>query len=418
VCEIPLHQQQEPKFLVPWFVLKTVDSSGKEKSRLIADCRVLNSYLQTSHFKLDHWQQIFPVLRKGMWGAKIDLKHAYFHLALSEKIRPYVRMQVGKRQFQFQAACFGLAPLPQLWMSLMKVFSKKWRGEGIIVFIYLDEILVVSSSKSLLQKQLDGMLLDLSAGGMQINREKYLLVPSQEVDHLGFHVHLREGLLQVPPQKLKQVRKELGKLVTHSSLSPRKMAAILGTVRSFLVALPFLRAFTDEMKCFIDLQGQGGWDRMHPLPVSLVNQVKEVKDLLQTWQGRQFQARCPIRKLHSDASNVGWGGLDIQSGTGLQEFWRQENGLHINVKELHAAISTVRSLAKKGEQVHLAVDNVVAYSYLKKSGGKLPQFNHMLRPFLKWCMEQKVRLLLSLVKSEDMLQIPCPECLQTQGITA
>jgi hypothetical protein len=134
-----------------------------------------------------------------------------------------------------------------------------------------------------------------------------------------------------------------------------------------------------------------------------VNQVKEVKDLLQTWQGRQFQARCPIRKLHSDASNVGWGGLDIQSGTGLQEFWRQENGLHINVKELHAAISTVRSLAKKGEQVHLAVDNVVAYSYLKKSGGKLPQFNHMLRPFLKWCMEQKVRLLPSLVKSEDML---------------
>ena len=90
------------------------------------------------------------------------------------------------------------------------------------------------------------------------------------------------------------------------------MAAILGTVRSFLVALPFLRAFTDEMKCFIDLQGQGGWDKMHLPPVSLVDQVKEVKELLQTWQGRQFQARCPIRKLHSDASNLGWGGLDIQ----------------------------------------------------------------------------------------------------------
>ena len=102
-----------------------------------------------------------------------------------------------------------------------------------------------------------------------------------------------------------------------SSLSPRKMAAILGTVRSFLVALPFLKEFTDEMKVLIDLQVQGGWDKSHPLPESLVHQVKEAKEFLTAWQGRQFQARCPIRKLHSDASHVGWGGLDIQSGTCL-----------------------------------------------------------------------------------------------------
>ena len=207
---------------------------------------------------------------------------------------------------------------------------------------------------------------------MQVNKEKSILRPVHELEHLGFRVNLKEGLLQVPPQKLKQVRKELGKLVTHSSLSPRKMAAILGTVRTFLVALPFLRAFTDQMKSFIYLQAQGGWDSVHLLPPSLVQQVKEVKTLLQSWEGRSFQAQCTIRKLHSDASNLGWGGLDIQSGTSLQEFWRQDNGLHINVKELHAAISTVRSLAKKGEQVHLSVDNVVAYSYLRKGGGDSP----------------------------------------------
>ena len=99
-----------------------------------------------------------------MWGAKIDLKHAYFHLALSEAIRPYVRMQVGERQFQFLAACFGLSPLPQLWMSLMKVFTKKWRAVGFLVFIYLDDIMVISSSQVLLQKQLDVMLSDLEGG--------------------------------------------------------------------------------------------------------------------------------------------------------------------------------------------------------------------------------------------------------------
>ena len=165
VCEIPPQDQKQAKFLVPWFVIRKLESTGKEKLRLIADCREINAFLKTRHFKLDHWQQIFPVLRKGMWGAKIDLKHAYFHLALSEAIRPYVRMQVGERQFQFLAACFGLSPLPQLWMSLMKVFAKKWRAAGFLVFIYLDDIMVISSSQVLLQKQLDVMLSDLEGGG-------------------------------------------------------------------------------------------------------------------------------------------------------------------------------------------------------------------------------------------------------------
>ena len=46
--------------------------------------------------------------------------------------------------------------------------------------------------------------------------------------HLGFVLDLKEGVLKVPPEKLKGVRRELGKLVTHQQMTPRKMAAILG----------------------------------------------------------------------------------------------------------------------------------------------------------------------------------------------
>ena len=64
------------KFLVPWFVVAKMEESGKEKLRLISDCRTLNQFLHTKHFKLDHWKDIFPCLEKGMWAAKIDLKNA------------------------------------------------------------------------------------------------------------------------------------------------------------------------------------------------------------------------------------------------------------------------------------------------------------------------------------------------------
>jgi hypothetical protein len=75
--------------------------------------------------------------------------------------------------------------------------------------------------------------------------------------------------------------------------------------------------------------------------------------------------------------------VDLQDGTALQEFWRDKAGLHINIKELWEAIQTVKGLAKPGEVVHLGVDNPVAYSYIRKSGGRKPVFNAMLRPFLR-----------------------------------
>ena len=42
---------------VPWFIIRKKDGE-KEKLRLIADCREINVYFQTSHFKLDNLHQI------------------------------------------------------------------------------------------------------------------------------------------------------------------------------------------------------------------------------------------------------------------------------------------------------------------------------------------------------------------------
>jgi hypothetical protein len=380
---------------------------GKTKLRLIADCRELNHYFCPKHFRLDQWASIFPTLRKGMWGAKVDLKHAYFHLGLANELRPYVCLKVDQEVYQFQAAAFGLSPLPQLWQMVMKTFQKMWRSKGLMVWIYLDDIFLVAQSPSMVAKHLEMVLNDLKAAGMVINEKKSILTPTQLVEHLGFLVDLKQGLLSVPPGKLKMIQKELGKLLTHSTLSCRKMAAILGTTRSFLTAIPCLRAFTDQMVHFVKKQQRGGWDSSFPLPEALKSQIKEIKVLLDSWKGRIFQGQAIVRTLHSDSSQHAWAGVDLTSNQIVHEFWRTENGLHINVKELRAAINTVKSLAKKGEKVALAVDNSVTYAYLKNGGGRVPSLNAILRPFLKWCLENQIQLEINQVSSkEDLADAP------------
>jgi hypothetical protein len=167
------------------------------------------------------------------------------------------------------------------------------------------------------------------------------------------------------------------------------MAAILGNIRSFLMAMPFLRAFTDHMLAFVNQQGKWGWDSPLEIPQALQQEVRELNHLTSTWPGRPFQEKVVARKLHSDSSNHGWAGVDIGQGTVVQEFWREKNGLHINVKELDAAVQTVKSLAKPKEVVHLSVDNSVAFAYLNRGGGRLPHFNLMMRDFWRWTMEKK-----------------------------
>ena len=334
----------EVKFLVPWFVIRKPEGDGV-KLRLISDCRKINNFLSPSHFKLDHWQNIFPFLRKGMWACKVDLKHAYFHLGVGDELKPYLCVKVGDEVFQFQAACFGLSTLPQIWMNLMKVFQRKWRVQrpfGVHLF----------GRHFRGGGYTNGNWQGHFSGGQRLDRLRY--VDQSPKVGIGSHPKpdsswvssgFREGRLLVPTAKLKAIRKELGKLVTHSVLSCRKMAAILGQVRSFLTAMPFLRAFTGHLVQFVQAQKLRGWDVLAPIPEILKSQILQVKSLLQSWEGRSFGGVAPVRTLHSDSSDHAWGGLDVTSGCQIQEFWREAGPLHINVKELRAAVDTVKSLA-------------------------------------------------------------------------
>lgn len=120
-----------------------------------------------------------------------------------------------------------------------------------------------------------------------------------------------------------------------------------------------------------------------------------------SWKGRIFQGKVPVRELHSDSSHHGWAGVDLTGHQEIQEFWRTKTGWHINCKELFAAVNTIKSLAKKREHVTLAVDNSVAFSYLKKGGGRKPHLNLLMQDLWHWCMRESIHLHPVLVKSQD-----------------
>ena len=90
------------------------------------------------------------------------------------------------------------------------------------------------------------------------------------------------------------------------------------------MAMPFLRAFTDQWVQFVNQQEFLGWDQKVPIPLALRQQVQEMHSIMEEWKGRKFQGKTPVRTLHSDSSQKAWAGVDVTSGSMVQEFWREQ----------------------------------------------------------------------------------------------
>ncbi len=174
----------------------------------------------------------FSPAPKRSLGSKNRPERCLFHLPVNEALRPFLRHKVGDQVWEYQAGPFGLNVMPQLFQSVMRTFESKWRKNGVQAFIYLDDILVIAPTPALLEKHLRLVVKDLMHSGFTINQKKSVLEPSQVVNHLGFVINFQEGKLQICSQKVKTVRKELGKFVTKSVMTKKQMAAILGQVRA------------------------------------------------------------------------------------------------------------------------------------------------------------------------------------------
>jgi hypothetical protein len=297
---------ENTRHLVPWFVLSKPEQGGV-KNRLIADCRELNQFCSPERFSLETMATIFPLLKQGWYSAKVDLKDAYFHLRLQPHLQKYVRMQVGPTTWEFLGAPFGLNILPKLFTALLKPLQKLWRSKGLMVFVYLDDIILFGSTENMVKKQLKFLLETLDSAGFKISEKKSVLVPTQKIQHLGFVVNLEQGQLEVPSHKLKTIRKELGKVILAEKMTCRKMSSILGQIRSYLVALPFLRLVTQRLLRFSQSHMENGWDHSIYIPQDLKEEIHSLKTFLEPGKGRPFIQEAK-RTLHSDSSTWAWGG--------------------------------------------------------------------------------------------------------------
>lgn len=385
-------QQEDVASCCSVFVIPKKDS---DEVRLITNLRNVNQFLQTSYFHLPTLYTIVPYLKQNMFATSVDIKGAYLHWPIHPRDRPHLCFEFAGNYFQHQALPFGLSVAPKEWQRAMQSIVDYMRSTySALLWVYLDDFLLISMDPASLLGQTKLLVNLLNDLGIEVNLDKSELFPVQRLNYLGFTINLLDGVVEIPPRKITQVMVDIAQLLKSKLPSCRKVASVLGRLRSLIFAFPQVRLWTDLLQHHVHLQSQIGWEYRAPLPPQLGHHLKEALNALQQWKGRPLHQVLPQEAIFSDASSLGWGAVRV---SGEDPIWGwflppviQD---HINLKETRALLESILVYNLKNAEVHVWTDSTTLFWYLLKWGGRSLQLNSLLREL--WIMAQERGLVIT-----------------------
>ena len=324
-------------------------------------------------FKMEGLKNVKEMLQKNDYMVKIDLKDAFFNVALNKQSQHLVRFQWKGNLYQFLSLCFGISPAPRIFTKIMKIPISILRRLNIRVVIYLDDIILLGRTLKEIKIARETTIYLLQHLGFVINLKKSCLDPSREMEYLGVLINSLQMTLFLPEIKVTKIIKMCQKLTKAHLVTLRELSSLIGTLVSTAPAIlpaPLQYRFLQH-QVNLSLAKCPDYDKQIYLNPQSKTELQWWIHNLQAHNGRAIQILPPHLILTSDAAKKGgWGASCQGESTGGQ--WNQdEQSLHINVQELLAAKYALRCFLKdkRDLSIHMMIDNTTALSYLVKMGG-------------------------------------------------
>ena len=365
--------------------------------RPVLDLSTLNLFLENISFRMESPSSIRDSIHRGDWATSIDLKDAYFHILIHKSDRKFLRFVWKGRIFQFVALPFGLAPAPWVFTKIVREFCGSVRAMGFRLKVYLDDWLILASSKALCSKHMDKILSMCQELGFQINWKKSELVPKQRFLYLGMTFDTVSWRVSPSIQRIDKLHALLGRLRNSNSATAREWAALLGIMESMAPLLQLGRLHKRAVQRLFrsrwsqDSQSWGSQVQLGPLFERAIAQW-----LCHSWlsSGVPITPPPPQEQMFTDASSQGWG-AHVGALTASGQWGPQMAKAHINLQELEAVRLAAIEFEDFLRDKHTVVntDNTTVACYLNKQGGaRSDSLSTKAEDLLLWCQSHSIRI--------------------------
>ncbi len=342
------------------------------KWRPVIDLSPLNKMVDVQHFKMETVASVLSSVQPNQWMTSIDLTDAYFHIPIHPRSRRYLRFVFFGKVFQFRSLCFGLSTAPMIFTQVMAPVARMAHREGIRLHQYLDDWLIVATSREESSRCTDRMLHLSQELGLRVNMNKSDLVPDTKTKYLGVVIDSVAYRAYPTPERIINLLKITQRFLLAELLPVWMWLTLLGHLSSLeklvLNGRRRLRPIQFQLKTFWKYPQ----DKNHKVIID-----SSTKLAIKWWsqedrlhQGISLQPFTSDFQIYTDASKEGWGAvLNDLTAAGL---WTpQESLLHINLLELEAVHRGLKDfqLFLLDSSVSIMSDNTTVVSYINHQGG-------------------------------------------------
>ncbi|HLP44037.1 MAG TPA: RNase H-like domain-containing protein [Candidatus Nanoarchaeia archaeon] len=195
--------------------------------RLVVDFRRLNKHVITDFHPLPRISQIMEALYQAKYFSVLDLLHGFYNLEIDSDDRRKTAFSTYDGHWEFIRLPMGLKNSPSIFQRLMQIVLSGCLGS--YAFIYIDDILVFSTTEAKHLEHLENILSKLQIAGLKIKASKIqLFLP--EVEYLGFLTGC-DGL-KVNPRKMDSI------VNFPRPAKVRDVQAFLGLIGYFRIFIP------------------------------------------------------------------------------------------------------------------------------------------------------------------------------------
>lgn len=210
-----------------WIVPKKADASGKQKWRLVVDFRKLNEKTTDDKYPIPNISDVLDKLGKCQYFTTLDLASGFYQVQMNPDDIQKTAFNVEHGHFEFLRMPMGLKNSPS---TFQRVMDNVLRGlQNVICLVYLDDIIVFSTSLQEHMTNLEKVFLRLRESNFKIQMDKSEFL-KLETAYLG-HVIGREGIKPNPdkikaiqnyplPKTAKQIKQFLGLLGYYRKFVP------------------------------------------------------------------------------------------------------------------------------------------------------------------------------------------------------
>ena len=322
--------------------------------------------------------------------ASLDLKDAYYSVAVQPSHRKYLRFMWNNVLYQFTCLPNGLSSCPR---KLLKPPLATLHKQGHVISSYIDDLFVLARTYELCVTNVADTFALFDSLGFTIHPDKSVFIPSLRIVLLGFIIDSVAMTITLTPEKVLSVKEACLSLM-EGVTTIREVARVIGKVISSFPGVMYgplhyrsleqdktraLKSCMGDFDCHVSLSEDSyrelGWWIKH---------IDQSFNVISHGQ--------PSSTLTTDASRTGWGAVFETTSTG-GSWSTREKSFHINYLELLAVFMGLQTFCKSLRNTHirLLIDNTTAIAVLNHMGtSHSDPCNRLGKEIWEWCITRNI----------------------------